>query len=269
MKSILLHVHDDDGLEARMQAAFDLARAFGGHITCLHATPYEDYLAADPLIVAALPVEFSRKMARQREALHARIDTRMRQELLSWDWIHVDAQMSTALIQHSTLSDVVVLSLGPPALLKHDPRPLAASVATKAAVPVLGVPAMLRALRLDKPALVAWNGSAEAAAALRAALPLLQAAPEVHLLEVQERLHIFPSASAARYLSRHGVGVDIHQRPALDGHVSRAIEQAAMELDAGIVVMGAYGHTRLREHFLGGVTRDLTQSSRLPLLLAH
>jgi hypothetical protein len=48
VKSILLHVYDDTGFEGRLQAALDLARAFEGHITCLHATPLEDYLAADP-----------------------------------------------------------------------------------------------------------------------------------------------------------------------------------------------------------------------------
>ena len=70
-------------------------------------------------------------------------------------------------------------------------------------------------------------------------------------------------------MSRHDVGVEIVQRGRIDGSISAAIEQAAIELGAGIIVMGAYGHSRLREYVFGGVTRELTQNSRVPLLLAH
>src|SRR5688572_32684778 len=80
MKSILLHVYDDTGLESRMQAAFDLARAFGGHITCLHSTPFEDYLRNDPLMATRLPAEVSRKMERLREELQTRVEERLRVE---------------------------------------------------------------------------------------------------------------------------------------------------------------------------------------------
>ena len=94
MRSILVHIYDDAGLEARLQAAFDLARAFGGHLTCLHATAFEDYLATDPLMAAALPVEFSKKMRKAREALRARIEARLEAEDVSWDWVHRDEGMA-------------------------------------------------------------------------------------------------------------------------------------------------------------------------------
>jgi nucleotide-binding universal stress UspA family protein len=269
MKTILLHVHDDTGMESRLQAAFDLARAFGGHITCLHATPYEEYLANDPLVVAMLPEEFSGKMARLRRELQKRLEARIAADGIAWDWIHVDQTMSAALIRASRLADVAVVSLGAPALLRQDPRPLAATVAVGGGAPVLGVPQDLDALRLDRPALVAWNGSPEAAAALRAALPILRTVPGVQLVEIAERPAEFPAGLAARFLSRHGIAAEITQRPKLDGSVSAAIEQAARELGAGVIVMGAYGRSRLVEQLFGGVTRDLGERSQLPLLMAH
>ena len=269
MKSILLHIYDDDALESRLQAAFDLARAFNGHITCLHATPYEDYLATDPIVVAALPEEFSEKMYQLRSELRARIEARLEAEGVSWDWVHFDELMSTSLIRYSILSDVIIVSLGGPAILKHDPRPLAAAVSVGARAPVLGVPPDLPALRLDKPAIIAWNASPEAAAALRAALPVLRAVPQVYLVEIEEQLSPYPRDLAARYLSRHDIGVEVVQRGGIDDGVSAALEQAAQELGAGLMVMGAYGHSRLREYLLGGVTRDLIVRSKLPLLLAH
>ena len=269
MKAILLHICDDDGLESRLQAAFDLARRFNGHITCLHATPYEDYLAADPLVVAALPEEFSEKMSKLRSELRARIEARLTTEGVSWDWVHFDELMSTSLIRYSVLADVIVVSLGPIAVLRRDPRPLAAKVAVGSRTPVLGVPANLAALRLDRPAVLAWDGSPEAAAAMRAAVPVLQAVPQVHLLEVEENQSPYPRDFAARYLSRYGIGVEIVQRGRIDDSIAAAISQAAQELGAGIIVMGAYGHSRLREFVLGGVTRELTETSSVPLLLSH
>ncbi|MDT9599016.1 universal stress protein [Sphingosinicella rhizophila] len=269
MKSILLHVYDDTGLESRLQAAFDLARTFEGHVTCLHATPFEDYLAIDPLLMAYLPEEFSEKMKALRFALQARIEDRLRSEGLSWDWMHVDELPSRALIGASILADVVVVSLSGGALFRDEPRPLAAAVATKARAPVLAVPESLRALDLEAPVLIAWNGSSEAAAALRSSLPILRQASAVHIIEVQDKPAPYPRDAAARYLARHGIEAEISQRPQIQGSTSRTIESAGLALGAGMIVMGAYGHSRLREYLLGGVTHDLIGDCRLPLLLGH
>jgi nucleotide-binding universal stress UspA family protein len=269
MKSILLHIYDDTALESRMQAAFDLARAFDGHITCLHATPYEDYLATDPLLAAALPAEFSAKMEMLRIELQAKVETRIESEGVSWEWVHVDDAMARGLIHHSALADIIVLSLAGPTTEWDEPRPLAAAVATGAMASVLAIPAGLERFDANAPVLIGWNGSAEAALAIKAALPLLRLASSVHLIEVEDRAPAYPRDRAARYLSSHGLSVEIMQRRPVDGSVSRALSQAALELGAGLVVMGAFGRSRLRELLLGGVTKDLLLSSSVPLLLAH
>ncbi|MGS1015410.1 universal stress protein [Allosphingosinicella humi] len=269
MQSILLHIYDDSGLESRLQAALDLARVFSGHITCLHATPLEDYLAVDPLVAAELPEEFSDKMRDLRLALQKRIEERLAGEGVSWNWVHVDDLISTALIRASALNDIIVLSIASPAPLRDELRPLAAKVSTRAPAPVLAVPAASVRLKFERPAVVAWNGSSEAAAALKAAVPLLRLVPEVHLLEVEEKIAGFPRDLAARYLARHGIESEIVQHAPIDGDIAETIRRAASTFDAAFIVMGAYGHSRLREWLLGGVTRALIQDSAVPLLLAH
>lgn len=269
MKSILLHVYDDTGFESRLQAALDLARAFEGHITCLHATPFEDYLEVDPWVAARLPEEFSDKMKALRLELQARIEQRLRIEGANWDWMHLDSLISNALIRHSILSDVVVVTLAGQAIERHEPRPLAAAVATGGRAPVLAVPEGWERLDTSAPAVLAWNGTPEAAAAMRAAVPLLQLASSVHMVEVQEKPARYPRDLAARYLSRHDVHVQILERQPIDGDVTAAVRAAAEELGAGLLVMGAFGHSRVREFFLGGMTHDLISGSPIPLLLAH
>lgn len=268
MKSILLHVYDDTGFDARLNAACDLARASGGHLTCVHATPFEDYLAADPLVVAVLPEEFSRKMERRRLQLQERVEAELRTQDVCWDWIHVDSRMTDALVRFAALADIAVLSQAGPSLMKDEPRPLAAEVAIGSRTPILAVPPDLARLDLVAPVLVAWNGSAQCANALRWSLPLIRMAARVHVLTVADRLVAYPADGAARYLSRHGIEAELLQRPPA-GDVAGAIAGAARELGAGLIVMGAYGHSRLREFVLGGVTRSLLPGAPLPLLLAH
>jgi nucleotide-binding universal stress UspA family protein len=268
MKSILLHVDEDSGFETRLSAALDLARAFEGHITCLHATPLEVYVAADPYFASVIPEEFYTDLAERRAQLRHRIEERLRREDVGWDWVHLDAPASASLIRYSILSDVVVVTLGGSANEQDSAPSLAAAVATGSHAPVLALPEQFASIELDAPVLIAWNGSPEAAAAARAALPLLKRS-QVLLLEVEEEQQGYPRDLVARYLSRHGVHVEIVQRPLIEGRIGLAIVEAAAEAGAGLIVMGAYGHSRLREFLLGGVTRALIHNSAVPLLLAH
>ncbi|WP_076070775.1 universal stress protein [Sphingomonas montana] len=269
MKSILLHVYDDAGFESRLQAAFDLARAFEGHITCLHATPYPDYFAADPSMASALPVELSRQMEERRLAMQKKIEERLRLEMIPWTWVHVDQVPADSLIGFSPLSDVIVLSLDDRSTEYGKSQALAATVATGALPPVLAMPASVHSLDTNAPVIVAWNGSAEASTALRAAVPLLRLAASVHLVEIAEPTASLPADAGARYLSLHGIEAEILQRQPIDGSVGKAILRAALEKGAGLIVSGAYGHSRLREFLLGGVTRFLLTNSKVPLLFAH
>lgn len=268
MKSILLHVYEDTALQSRVEAACDLARAVDGHITCLHATPFEDYLATDPLVVAALSEEFSEKMKRRRQEVQQRVESELAREGVLWDWIHVDSLMSDALVRFSPLADAIVVSQADGAVLRDEPRPVAGAIATAAKAPVLVVPQSSRRFDAQAPALIAWNASPEAAMAVKAAVPLLRLAASVSILAVRDRQPQYPSDSAARYLSRHGIEAELLQRPVGDG-TSETLVATARELGSGLIVMGAYGHSRLRETLLGGVTREMLQTSPLPLLLAH
>jgi nucleotide-binding universal stress UspA family protein len=135
--------------------------------------------------------------------------------------------------------------------------------------PVLMVPAGCQRLAAATNAVVAWNGSAEAAQALRLALPLLSEVGQVHVVEVCEADGGLSSGEAVTWLARKGVAAEQHEWPAKGRRVSVALLHAAAELGAGLLVMGAYGHSRLRETVLGGVTRDLIGMTTLPLLMAH
>lgn len=267
MKSILLHISDDDGLDTRIGAAVTLARAFGGHVTCLHVTPYNELMVADPLYVTALPADFTAEMERLRLGLKKRVETILEAQNIGWDWQHRDEPTADAIIRHSVLSDVIVLSLAGTGAASYATS-LIGSVATNARAPILAVPRSGPTFDLKGVVAIAWDGSNEASMALRSSLPLLERAASVHLIEISEKTLPAEVKDGAAYLSRHGIDATTSHRLA-GGDVGHAIIEAAGKMDAALIVMGAYGHSRLNEYLFGGTTRTMLASSPVPLLLAH
>jgi nucleotide-binding universal stress UspA family protein len=270
MKSVLLHANQDAGLESRLQAALDVVRLFDGHLTCLHTTPYETFITGDPFGgIYALPVVVD-QLKRLEDEQHARLDAKLANEGVAWDWLQIDGPSVQALLDRSRLADLVALSL--PVRGGDDDEPalsLAADIAIHGRAPVLAVPQATKGLDAQGTAVVAWNGSAEAAHALRFALPMLRRSSEVHVVTVTEESTQFPAVDGCRYLALHGVQSELREWPRNGRPIGEALLDAAAKLGASYVVMGAYGHSRLLEAVLGGVTRQMMKDSSVALLLGH
>ena len=269
MKTIMLHVNDDAEQDNRLQIAIDLARLDDGHIACVQVAAVEPYVI-DPYSgmfgLAAIidTIHDQDKLARQA------IEARLRREHVEWDWRCFDGSVVETLIGQSRLADIVVISQPKLGRATADqPLPIVGDVVLNTSAPVLVVPTGGQHFAADGAVLLAWNGSAEAAHAMRLTVPLLRRATCVHIVEVTDDTPGMPTTDAATYLARHGVPCEVHDWPAKGRRTSVALLHAVAELDAGYLVMGAYGHSRLRETVLGGVTRELIQSTTVPLLLAH
>lgn len=122
--------------------------------------------------------------------------------------------------------------------------------------------------------LVAWNSRAEAAEAVSDALPILKTAQTVTLVVIDpvtgpDDHGEVPGADMALVLARHGVEVEVRKVAAGDRPVSKVLQDEAAALGADLIVMGAYGHMRMRENIIGGTTRDMLEGSKVPLFLAR
>lgn len=141
--------------------------------------------------------------------------------------------------------------------------------------PVLIIPAGCDAKGLAAPKriLLAWNQSAEALIAAKRALPLLQAADFVDVTVVDppargpERSD--PGGLLCQFLVRHGVKAEVTVLARIRHKVSEVLAQHATDRNADMMVMGAYGHSRLREAVLGGATRAVLEGTRIPVFMAH
>jgi nucleotide-binding universal stress UspA family protein len=193
----------------------------------------------------------------------------LKSEGVSWDWASRDGDSVVRLAEASRLADLVVMSAGPLENAGKIQVALTGDVAIAAAAPVLAVTPGLRSFDVGGVALVAWDGSREAAVAMRASVPMLHRASAVHILTVEEKPSDFRATDAARYLSRHGIEAEVIERGAGGQSIEAVIREEVMRLGATYLVQGAYGHSRLRQTLFGGVTRGLLSDAPVPLFLGH
>jgi nucleotide-binding universal stress UspA family protein len=269
MKNVLLYANDDSGMESRLQAALDVARAFEGHISCVQVTPFDSFIMSDPFGGAYALPGIVEAVDKTDAAHRARIEDRLRVEGVSWDWQRFDGAPAQIVTARSGLSDLIVLSLPGGGSNYDGPLSIAGDVVVHARAPVLAIPQASRSVDCLGPVMIAWNGAIEAAHALRLTLSMLARASSVHIVTVSDDKDGFPAIDASQYLSRHGIGSELHEWPRDGRNTADALLDAARALGAAYVVMGAYGHSRMSETVLGGATRDMLLQDAVPLLLAH
>ncbi len=272
MRSILLYVHEDDCFEARLQVALDLCRQRNGHLTCLQAIPYDLGVAGD--FYYPIAAQLASDLHKDAKKFRALIEERLKHEDVPWTWIYTDGLAPHQIARHAPISDLVVIGAHNPTGKAESPSRLAAELVGQVRAPILVIPAAVKGMSYGALAAVAWNGSPEGAHALRAALPMLSAASAVEILTVREKDDDdgfdLPPTGAAHYLAHHGIEAEIVELPREEGStIADTLKEAASIRKAGLLVMGAYGHSRFRERVLGGVTHDMLRDPQIPLLLSH
>jgi nucleotide-binding universal stress UspA family protein len=177
---------------------------------------------------------------------------------------------------HARYGDLtVVTQVDPERWVTNEAPQMPQQVLMNSGRPLLVLPyAGELSLPLATNVLVGWDASREAARALADALPLLRRAGNVQVAvfeapqEVEPRHGDLPGADIGQWLARHGVHVDV-ARIATSVPVGEALLSRAADLQADLIVIGGYGHSRWRETMPGGVTRTLLRSSPVPVLMSH
>lgn len=279
IKTILFHVADDATVEDRLEGALALARACSAHLTCLHVTPIEAYVAYDNFGGIFVMSDVIKALDEHDLDLKGKIERRLRDENVSWDYEQVTGTVESMVVGRSALADLLITArhpvtsdfVGPTVgflgdLLYRSRTPLFIPGPNPAAFDPTG------------PALIAWNGSFEAANAVRGALGMLRLADNVRVLEITERSKAdrsaFPGTKLLEYLSRQGVHAELAVEPSPTGDadydvVAQMIAAEALRRSAAYVVMGGYSHARIGEWVFGGVTRTLLRECPVPLVMAH
>jgi nucleotide-binding universal stress UspA family protein len=276
-RDILVQVDDGTACKARVDAAIELAGRFDAHLTGLYImpeiilpAPIEGYLGADM---------YTSIEQQEREKGEAVLD-RFRQTAEASD-VEYETRMDRGGIAgfadrlevHSRYADLLII--GQPDQADEGPAvPVPGDVTLSAAAPVLIVPFIGLKQGFGQRPMIAWNASREAARAVKNAMPFLEQAEAVdvvtfHPREARDAHGELPGADIALYLARHGVQVDVQRLEGNDIDAGNALLSHAADRDSDLLVMGCYGHSRLREWVLGGATRTILHSMTVPVIMAH
>jgi nucleotide-binding universal stress UspA family protein len=267
-KDLLVHIDSSSHCAVRLALAVTLARRFRAHLTGLHVMPT---LAISPFIADQFPTaildEGHAKIAQLRDDARALFAAASQPLGSEAEWRETRGDLVDVVRLAARNADLAILGQADPSA---DGADLPAQVVLGSGRPALLVPYAGTFANVGGRVLVAWNHSAQAARAVNDALPFLQSAERVIVVTVNRGGNITEDADIVRHLARHGVEAEIsdiateHHGSVGDLLLSRASDEAA-----DLIVMGAYGHSRLRELVLGGVSRALLAHMTVPVLMAH
>ncbi|MEO1168188.1 MAG: universal stress protein [Pseudomonadota bacterium] len=273
MKTILLHVDDDAGLDSRLEAALTIVRLLDGHLTCSQPSTVAN-LVGERYPVASwddggVVGDIVHAAAQQADALQDRIEARLRDADISWSWRRSALGAVQALVEESVLADLIVVSAPDAGHHPEIARAFVGEVALSAGAPVFTVPFSFDNFDPAGPVMVAWDGSIEVTRTIRSSIALLKRAGAVHLVSVGKSMRRgFDAAESKAYFDLLGLDVDVAEIEKR-GRTTDSLLAKAEALGAAYIVMGAYGHSRLREAVFGGVTRAMLGQDRFPLLMHH
>jgi len=186
------------------------------------------------------------------------------------DWVQVDGDPRAIAIRHSRCADLIMVSQSQPGRPTGNGYDLAEELLLTTGRPVLAVPYVGKYPTAGSLVMVAWKGSREATRAVHDALPILERAKRVIVFSVNPNdTEQISSAEITAHLVLHGVKAEAHHTVAPDLEVGDALLSSISDYGADMLVMGAYGHSRLREFALGGATRHLLQHMTAPVLMSH
>jgi nucleotide-binding universal stress UspA family protein len=274
-KTILVHADLSPHAPRRIRFAAALANQNNAHLLGVATTGVSRFMGMDSgldLERTVVAGYLDRMQEQARQAL-VQYEALARETCAgSWEGRLVADDPEGALVLMARFADVVVLGQTDPAdTTAGAVRDLPEYVVLNGGRPVLLLPHAGAPGPLDGKALVAWDGSLEASRAMAYAMPLLRGASDVLVAQFNGAAEPGlreQSADLGAWLARHGVLARVEtQHGSIDA--GKALLSLAAERQAGLLVMGAYGHTRLRELVLGGVTRTVLESMTAPVLMAH
>jgi nucleotide-binding universal stress UspA family protein len=275
-KTILVHCDASRGVSGRLSAAADVAQRFEARLVGLHARePFEVVSFVDGgMPMGDLMDAFRAGCDATQKTAQSAYNKATKGRNFDSEWRVTEAFSDEALTVNARYADLLVVGQADPDDPAGSRNDLPEVMAFATGRPILVVPQIGAQSTLGKTVMLCWNASRESARAAADALPFLQAAEKVIVLVIDPEVSADghgqePGADVALWLARHGVKVTVQRDVAADAQVGEGILSRAADCAADLIVMGIYGHSRLREMVLGGVSRTLLSSMTVPVLMSH
>ena len=273
---ILVHIDQSPRALMRLDIAAELARQHGAHLTALQVMDVALPVMAmgdggGGAVIAEVMEQMRQSALAAGVKLKVAFEAALAREGIMGEWRQVEGTTQEILALHGRYADLLVLGQDDP---EGDSAGLLEAMVFDCGRPVLAIPFARSFKTIGKRVLVGWNASRAASRALHDALPLIAKAETATVFLANPKRGLGghgeePGADIARHLARHGMKVEVAMAIADDVPDSALLLNHASDMGADLLVMGAYGHSRLREFILGGMTRSLLREMTVPVLLSH
>jgi nucleotide-binding universal stress UspA family protein len=280
-KDLLVVLDGDPQSRDRILVAAALAERFGAHLVGLYVMVSReppgrfDYFNSDAPLFGPLYRDIEEKAHAEAERTRILFEDIVGRKSLSAEWREASGEPAEVAAVHGRYADLIIVGQLDP----NDPqapliRPRPEEVALLAGRPILVVPYAGTFEQIGQRVLVGWDASREATRAVNDAIPLLVGASSVTVIAVDAQPTPaghgdISGADIALHLARHGVATKVDSTVSAGIGIGNTLLSRASDLEADLLVMGAYGHSRVRELVLGGATRTVLASMTLPVLMAH
>jgi nucleotide-binding universal stress UspA family protein len=276
IRDLVVHLSGGAQPDTAGPYAISIAEAFGAHVSGI-AFSYEPVIP--PTIMGSIPASLIEAQRRENDKVaseaRAKFDDAARRAGVSFDSRILTASLPGSADQFGAIArrfDLAVVGQGEPGVLAGAQELVAEGALFSSGRPVVVVPYIQKGgLKPDR-VIVGWDASRTAARAIADALPLLARAKAIDIVIVaseRAKSDEIPGADIGQHLARHGLKVDVKRIVATESDVANTLLSHIADTSADFLVMGGYGHSRLREFVLGGTTRGILSSMTVPVLMSH
>jgi nucleotide-binding universal stress UspA family protein len=272
-KNIAVCLDTSESASLRLQFALELALHHDANLLGFHLTP-PPMIMPDPYTAWATQMrEIEESEDKKQELAMQQFRSSADKAGVKFNCVRYRSDAVAKIIAHTRLSDITLIG-------QHLSKELGLGFAnsfTKTLIlkigrPVLVLPNMSKNPSNIRSIVIAWDGGREATRAIADAMPFLQNAKKVHLLSIKEKNdkeYELPGIDIASYLTKHNVNVDVEISDTNETSASDLLLLRAARNEADLIVMGAYGHHRITELILGGMTHDILKKANLPVLMSY
>jgi nucleotide-binding universal stress UspA family protein len=277
-KTVLVALNEINRLDALNTSAVKIAKIDAAFVRGLYTIPAAQIypstgFEAVPQMFEGHQTFFKNNLAKVKNAF----ETALQKAKLQGEFVSIEGRsplISDEIISHGKSADIIIVSATDPSEVSGVELDCIERVLVAAGRPLLVLPrGSEHVLDLDQ-VVVGWNGGKEAARAVFDAIPLLQSAKSVHVVCVDPKNEerVTPEEPGRRIvatLQRHKIKSEAKTMEGGGESAGKALLKHAQEINAGLIVMGAYGHSRLREFVFGGATRHVLDDMTRPVLMSH
>lgn len=277
-KDLLVHIDSSDAGAARVAYAMALAEAHGSHLAGVVLSPVASLPYAGGLELSAPPpAEYFKALGEKAQGVLDDFAALADKQGVASETRMVEGtgvELSRRFAIHARHADMTIIGQPNEHGKTSDQMALFEDLLFSTGRPILLVPYAGAPTKPPETAMVAWDGSATASRAVHDALPLLTNTKSVIIFVAEAGSRgsthgAEPGADIALHLARHGVKAEVSRVPAADIDIGNLMLSRAADFGVELIVMGGYHHSRLREYFLGGVTKTILEDMTVPVLMAH